>query len=226
MAPQRGPFALPQRHEGLCPLAAKIPEVQRSGDIQDDTKATMRRDAYVRIVDTLWKEPNYVHEIANYLDSLKQSTTSTPKDGHFDKLTTLRCLDEAWCVGFLGGLTGWSTQRFEEFKVFEADAVKHLLCFALAASTTLRLPPACRDKELLKMLFETRAKVSSAKFGAFSKGIPGSWLFGIPLRHVSFEISCGAYRSGLHIFVVRQMLLEVKIELLGAILSVGCPPNS
>lgn len=127
VAARRGLFSFPEGHEGVCPLAAKIPEAHRAGDVHEDAKAKMRRDAYARLVDGLWKQPEYINDMASYLDRLRDAAASKVKDGQFAKVSTLRCLDESWCVGFLSGLTGWRTERFEQLKKYEADAVKHLM---------------------------------------------------------------------------------------------------
>lgn len=80
MAPQRGLFFAKDGGASLCPVAAHIPEVQRGGNIHDDTQAKMRRDAYVRIVDGLWKEPQFIVEVGSYLDSLMQAKSPATKD--------------------------------------------------------------------------------------------------------------------------------------------------
>lgn len=85
MAPQRGLVFTKGGDASLCPVAARITEVQRSGNIHDDTQ---RRDGYVRIVDGLWKEPQYIVEVGAFLDSLKLAKASATKDGCFERLST------------------------------------------------------------------------------------------------------------------------------------------
>jgi len=44
----------------LAPLAKKVPRVRRSGDLSADTRASIERDAFVRIVDKLSKYPAFI----------------------------------------------------------------------------------------------------------------------------------------------------------------------
>lgn len=65
----------------MCPVAARIPEVQRGGIIHDDSQEKMRRYAYARIVGVLRKAPQYIAEVCSYLGSSKQAKSSVTKDG-------------------------------------------------------------------------------------------------------------------------------------------------
>ena len=167
-------FHVADGEDGLCWLAQRVPAAQRTGDIHADNQLAMRRDAFVKVVDGLWKAPEHALEVATYLESLKAAKASAPSAGQMAKLTTLRALPESWQVGFLDAILKWGQEKFEQMKTYDPEAIRHLMAFAVNAAPSLRLSQwaGCKDADVLRETLQTRVAAAGQRLALLQAWCP------------------------------------------------------
>ena len=81
--------------------ATKLPSVAKTGDVFQDDELKMRRDAFIRVIDKLWRNPDIILQAANWVDNRVSTMSSRDSTRFFDSVSQLRSLDETWICTLL-----------------------------------------------------------------------------------------------------------------------------
>ena len=120
-------------------------ELPNTGNVNVDAELPLIRNAFIKCIDMMWKNPAIVLSTECFLDDKPaRLQTEAPKKetDHFTQdLKTLSTLfkDEVWAIGFLK-LLGFKQDFLEKIKRFDPDSPEHLMVYLLAMSLTTRLP--------------------------------------------------------------------------------------
>lgn len=137
-------------------FAQRLPMPHKSGGEFLDGETRMQREHFQKIINMVWRNPKVVSQAAISIDSLVAKMNSLQGEGYFKNVSVLKALDEDWACMFLISKSNLTIGLMESALRFGPDVWKHLLCYALRASPTLRLPKVCKDKSALSRAFAQR----------------------------------------------------------------------
>jgi hypothetical protein len=194
-------------------LAARVPKVRLTGDLAVDTRRSIERDAFVRIVDKLTKYPQYIMHLHGIMLS-QDLTTDSPSQvaplGKLDWSGNYSCLGKipkTWVAQYLmHRATHLGVQLTQQqINAMEEDSVDNLrMLFSFETQTTpaMAFPSACHDKYIATKTFSERAAQVGDRLSSFlvSGGIKSSGA--LDFSHggcYSLEFDAGRCTHVLHI---------------------------
>ena len=77
-------------------FALSLPTCRKSGSDYKDGEAKLLRDAFVRMIDTAWKNPELILQTENWMHKRLNSLANKGADKRFETISTLRSLDETY----------------------------------------------------------------------------------------------------------------------------------
>lgn len=149
------------------------PSPSASQGSQHDNNMQLRRDAYIRVADGLWREPEHILPMAEYSDQLRDGVKQTQKTGFFKRGTTVRGVGAVCVAAFIKGALGRGQKGLEMLKFVENDALRRLLIFGLNAALCSNIRGGCEVQQVmaaaLNICFELAGARCSqlGRFGAF-----------------------------------------------------------
>lgn len=152
-----------------CSLLARVPKVQRTGDLINDQTKTTRRNAYNYILQTLWESPQHTLSVQGHLQSLLAATGTGGDDEKFASISTLGKLEVAWLAGIAAELAGLSKSDLETALGYDEDALKQMVQFLLVAPMSLKLPPECLYRGVMRKIFMQRHAAAGERAAILKK---------------------------------------------------------
>jgi hypothetical protein len=161
----------------LAALAMKVPKVRLTGDLTTDTRKSIERDAFVRIVDKLSKYPQYIMHLHGIMlsqdltadGSLAQPLGKLDWTGNYSNLSKI---PKTWVAQYLMNraralgveLTQTLLNKLEEESV---DNLRVLFSFETQTTLTLSFPTPCHDKHIASKTFNSRAAQVGSRLKSF-----------------------------------------------------------
>ena len=140
----------------LVAFAQRLPQVARTGDTFEDDELKMKRAAFARVIDCLWRNESIVLQADNWCQQRAASILKRDPERYLASLSTLKNLDETWACGFLCGKTSLSLEKLEALCRVDPDAWRQLYQYGLVASVTLQFPPECKEIAVIEGALSTR----------------------------------------------------------------------
>ena len=152
----------------VSPLASRVPKVRLSGDLAVDTRRSIERDAFVRIVDKLTKYPQYImhlHGIMLSQDLSTDSSSHVPPLSKLDWTGNYPCLGKipkSWVAQYLMHRalqlgTELTQQRINSMEEDSVDNLRVLFSFETQTTLAMSFPSTCHDKYIATRTFSERA---------------------------------------------------------------------
>jgi len=157
--PKRGLFALSQdeinRPSKKVKFSESLPSVPKGADV-DEEDMGMLRDAFVDLINKLWRKPQYIQKAVHWLDSKVKADALRGDEDNFTSVSVLGKLDESWICAWLVANSGISLGGLETVCRKDPDTYKHLLIFALKCSLTVKMPLCCKVKSVCSSSLKRR----------------------------------------------------------------------
>jgi hypothetical protein len=153
----------------LVAWASKLPAPARTGNEYHDDDMKMKRDAFVKIIDKLWRNPGIVMQAANWIENRAKSQACRDTARFFESIGQLRNLDETWACSYLSGKCNFSISVLEQATAADPDAWRQLLQYGLVAGPSLKLPKECREKEVMHMTLTRRMEACGNRLLPFNE---------------------------------------------------------
>ena len=157
--PKRGLFALSkdeiERPSKKVKFSQTLPSVPKGAEV-DEEDMGMLRDAFVDLIDKLWRKPMYIQKAVHWLDNKVKSDALKGDDDNFTSVSVLGKLDESWTCAWLVANSGISLAGLETVCLKDPDTYKHLLIFALKCSLTVKMPQSCKVKSVCSSSLKSR----------------------------------------------------------------------
>lgn len=138
----------------LVAFATRVPQIQRTGDQFLDDEGTMKRDAFMKTINYMWRNPDIVMQTASWVEKRVETyEAKRAASGKFEQLSVLKALDDDWCAAFLVGHFGFKRDTLESVCNYDPDSLKHLIAFGLVANLTLKFGEAVTEKDIMEETF-------------------------------------------------------------------------
>ena len=102
--------------------ALKLPAPAKTGNEYHDDDMRMKRDAFVKLIDKLWRNPHIVMQAANWIENRAKSQWSRDATRFFESVSQLRNLDETRACNYLSSSCNFSMQMLETASAADPDA--------------------------------------------------------------------------------------------------------
>ena len=160
VAVKRGLFALTDAEEAspnkMVKFASTLPAVVKSGNESKDEDMEMARDAMMKTINLLWRNPSVCMKNNNWLEKKIASDAAQVGNDYFKAITTIGKLDETWAVAWLVSNSPLTLELIEDVSAKDPDSWRQLYMFALVCSLHCKCPESLRNKALCSMTLHAR----------------------------------------------------------------------
>ena len=144
-----------------CPLLGKLPQRKKSTDPQEDRKLLKEDNALKEIIQLAWSNPSkrlsFLADMKLELESEQDDVAARPDTMFAVAPQTLGHVCIEWVAGFLQDT--WpllSDTVLGLIRAADSGNLRSLQNHGLHATGTLKWPPSCQDKRVLKDLLKHR----------------------------------------------------------------------
>jgi hypothetical protein len=145
----------------LCDFACKLPCTKKSGDSFEDDELTMKRDAFAKTIDKLWRHPGIIMQTCSWVEKRVLAIADKVGDDKFESVSVLKNIEDEWLCNFLHRNFKFEVGALELVCNSDPESMLQLLIYGMVASSALKLPEACKHKQVmedsLKMVFAEHA---------------------------------------------------------------------
>ena len=160
---QTGDVGANSESEG-CPLTKKIPMVKPCQNVELFNQLTMRRQALIWCVDTLWHRPDVRLECKMWLECRLSAAAANEKGVNGSvalwpsTYVHLNKLPKYWMVGWMlkHADSEWTAADFEMIEAHDAEGPRQIFYFVNHCNDQDWLPRAALDKEVTTLMFDKR----------------------------------------------------------------------
>ena len=132
-----------ETNNSVVAWALKLPAPAKTGNEYHDDDMRMKRDAFVKLIDKLWRNLHIVTQAADRIENRAKSQSSRDTTRFFESVSQLRNLDGTWACNYLSSSCKLSMQMLETAGAADPDP-------------TLKIPKECREKEVLDRALQER----------------------------------------------------------------------
>lgn len=154
MAQKRYLFSLTEKETQestkLCDFACKLPSTKKSGDTFLDDELTMKRDAFAKTIDKLWRHPDIIMQTCSWVDKRVSAMVDQVGSDKFETISVLKNIEDEWLCRFLHRTYKFEVAALEMVCTSDPESMLQLLMYGMIASSALKLPEACKHKQVLE----------------------------------------------------------------------------
>lgn len=158
-----------------CPLLKKLPCLKKSGDDLQDEERRLEREALSDVIALLWKHPDMADKCARWLRQrlMREEDLATRADGQCfkDAPPTIGQVCDTWVAAYIKEKITVGDDLLGKIKVNDPENLGNLFCQMLNVTKSLKLPPSCRSKLVLKFACDARiAELGALRVPALGAG--------------------------------------------------------
>lgn len=129
----------------------KIPAIKKTGNRFRDDELSLQRDAFARVCDKLWCNPDLVLQYDNWVDRKVMELKSRGLGDVFEcNISTLKSVPEDWMASFFADNHEFNLKQLKIACTSDPDTMIQLVIYGLVASLALRLPESCKSKDVCR----------------------------------------------------------------------------
>ena len=163
-----------EANDELSPLAKKIPKPRLGKDLQDNNKKILQRNALVKIVDWLERNPEKIVDTwAAIQADLVKDKKVVDKDGPWNKdYRHIWRLPDYWKAQFLQKRCPdvFTTATLKSLEEMDDNNIKNLFSMEVGLDPHDPLPRPCLDKEVCYRTFNARAEMLGGRLRSLPPG--------------------------------------------------------
>ena len=148
----------------LVRFCERVPAVAKTGDKYRDDELTMQRQHFMKLVSSLWRNPQMIMQSNSWLEGKLEDMKNQVTEGYFSKVSTLGALDEDWVAKYLTSKLPLNMEQLEAACEYDPEAWTQLLCWMLRATRTLKIPESCRQIAVLVLAFDLRVEAIGCRW--------------------------------------------------------------